>query len=81
CRIDEHLYSRATEEDRHVRVCVYDPRIDGPMRKQPPSTAKNALEAGKKRSSSSNHSSMTYLMLGLFAFLLMLFFFLLFLIL
>jgi hypothetical protein len=81
-RIDEHLYARATEEERHVRVCLYDPRIDGPIKKVKTQAKKNPLAPEtSSENSKQKYSSMTYLMLGLFAFLLILLFFLLYLIL
>jgi hypothetical protein len=71
-RIEEHLYSHAIEEDRHVRVCLYDPRIDGPMRK---AQKKNPLSAEAAAAPAAKHSSSTYLLMGLVAFLLLLLFF------
>ena len=77
-RVDDHLYAQAIEEDRHVRVCLHDPRIDGPFRRMP---QKNPLSAESRAAAPApRYSSMTYLMLGLFAFLLLLLFFLVYLI-
>jgi hypothetical protein len=79
-RIEDHLYARAIEEDRHVRVCLYDPRIDGPLRKNH-AQPKNPLAAETVPGApQSPHSSMTYLMMGLFAFLFLLLLFLIYLI-
>jgi hypothetical protein len=81
-RIDERIYGVATEEERHVRVCTYDPKVDGifkmPGKKiaAPPTTARAATPTPEKK-----YSSMTYFLLGFIAFVLMLLLFLIYIVL
>lgn len=74
-RIDDHLYARATEEERHVRVCLYDPKIDGPLKKTGPLQQVNPLSPDNNRNlPAQKYSGMSYLLLGFVAFLLILLF-------
>lgn len=70
-RIDGRIYGISTEEERHVRVCLYDPKIDGTFKSPsaPAAAAKSATLPGNEQGS---YSSMTYLMLGIIAFVLVL---------
>jgi hypothetical protein len=72
-RIDNHFYGVATEEERHVRVHIYDPKLDGtyksPIKASQPAASANT--ANRQSGAAHKHSSMTYLMMGVIAFLLM----------
>jgi hypothetical protein len=68
-RIDERIYGISTEEERHVRVCIYDPKIDGAFKSPSrPATSPKPTSAAERNPSS--YSSFTYLMLGIIAFIL-----------
>jgi hypothetical protein len=69
-RIDEQIYGVATEEERHVRVCIYDPKVDGIFKTPGKNIASQTTAA--KITPEKKYSSMTYIMIGFIAFFLML---------
>jgi hypothetical protein len=64
-KIDEHIYGLSTEEERHVRVCTYDPKVDGVIKSH---GAKKSGVSSTESSTSQKYSASTYLMIGLVAF-------------
>jgi hypothetical protein len=79
-RIDERIYGVATEEERHVRVCTYDPKVDGVF-KTPGKTIVAQSTTARTAAPEKKYSSMTYFMLGFIAFVLMLLLFLIYMVL
>jgi hypothetical protein len=65
-KIDERVYGLSTEEERHVRVCIYDPKVDGPLRTSGGKKG-SAISAGAP--TSQKYSATTYLMIGFIAFI------------
>jgi hypothetical protein len=79
-RIDERIYGVATEEERHVRVCTYDPKVDGVF-KTPGKNIIAQTTTARAAAPEKKYSSMTYFMLGFIAFVLMLLLFLIYMVL
>jgi hypothetical protein len=72
-RIDERIYGISTEEERHVRVCLYDPKIDGSFKSPSrPAVTAQTTAAGQTGSGTGSYSSATYLLIGIIAFILVL---------
>lgn len=72
-RIDNQLFAVATEEDRHVRVYLYDPKTDGSFKTNPSGTAPRIKTQGHHTSAAvkNDHSPAVFLLLGFAAFLVM----------
>lgn len=72
-RIDNQLFAVASEEDRHVRVYLYDPKTDSALKI--PSTGSGTTRAGRDNrsvnSQKKDRSPATFLLLGFAAFLIM----------
>jgi hypothetical protein len=72
-RIDNQLFAVATEEDRHVRVYLYDPKTDGVFNTPSSGTSqqKRIRENRTTGTAKNDHSPVTFFLLGFAAFLVM----------
>jgi hypothetical protein len=72
-RIDNQLYGVTSEEERHVRVYLYDPKIDGVFKspaKDQSRASRPARTATASPGSNPKRSSFIFLVMGILAFLL-----------
>lgn len=71
-RIDEHMYGVASEEDRHVRVTLYDPKVNGAIKLQQNITrTASKISAQNETGLPKKHSSSSLLLFGFLTFFLM----------